>query len=231
MNRQIVIIGGGGHGREVLDAIRAMNTAASIEAVLPTKGHDAGSDAVAPSLDVLGFVADTWPDAPEIERLGVPMLGGRGVLASLACGFIVAIGDGDVRREMDEVSVSSGCQAVTVAHPQATIGSDVTIGEGSYLAVGSCVMTNAILGRHVHLNVNAVVSHDTVVGDFTTLSPGVLINGAASVGEGVFFGTGAIVLPGRVIGDGAVIGAGAVVTTDIPAGVTAVGVPARWGST
>ena len=41
-------------------------------------------------------------------------------------------------------------------------------------------------------------------------------------------GTGAVVTPGRTIGDWAEVGAGAVVVTDVPAGVTAVGVPARW---
>ena len=44
----------------------------------------------------------------------------------------------------------------------------------------------------------------------------------------MFLGTGAIVLPGRRIGTGATIGAGAVVAGDVPDGVTAVGVPARW---
>jgi len=36
-----------------------------------------------------------------------------------------------------------------------------------------------------------------------------------------------IVCPGVTIGDDSVIGAGAVVTHDVPAGVVAVGVPAR----
>jgi acetyltransferase-like isoleucine patch superfamily enzyme len=39
-------------------------------------------------------------------------------------------------------------------------------------------------------------------------------------------GTGAAVIQGVEIGSWSVIGAGAVVTTDIPANVTAVGVPA-----
>jgi acetyltransferase-like isoleucine patch superfamily enzyme len=48
------------------------------------------------------------------------------------------------------------------------------------------------------------------------------------LGDGVFLGTGAVVLPGRSVGAWARIGAGAVVTTDVPGGVTAAGVPARW---
>ncbi len=47
------------------------------------------------------------------------------------------------------------------------------------------------------------------------------------IGDDVFIGAGARVLGGIQIGDGARIGANAVVIEDIPAGATAVGVPAR----
>ncbi len=43
----------------------------------------------------------------------------------------------------------------------------------------------------------------------------------------MWLGGGAVVLPGVTIGDDSVIGAGAVVTRDVPAGVVAVGNPAR----
>src|ERR1700748_2098769 len=48
-----------------------------------------------------------------------------------------------------------------------------------------------------------------------------------AIGDNVWLGGGAIVLPGVTIGDDSVIGAGAVVTEDVPAGVVAVGNPAR----
>lgn len=45
--------------------------------------------------------------------------------------------------------------------------------------------------------------------------------------DGVWLGGGVIVLPGVTIGEGTVVGAGSVVTRDLPAGVVAVGSPAR----
>jgi maltose O-acetyltransferase len=48
-----------------------------------------------------------------------------------------------------------------------------------------------------------------------------------TIGDNVWLGGGAIVLPGVTIGGDSVIGAGAVVTKDVPAGVVAVGNPAR----
>jgi maltose O-acetyltransferase len=48
-----------------------------------------------------------------------------------------------------------------------------------------------------------------------------------TIGDNVWLGGGVIVLPGVTIGPDTVIGAGAVVTRDLPAGVVAVGNPAR----
>jgi maltose O-acetyltransferase len=48
-----------------------------------------------------------------------------------------------------------------------------------------------------------------------------------ALGDNVWLGGGAIVLPGVTIGEDSVVGAGAVVTKDLPAGVVAVGNPAR----
>jgi serine O-acetyltransferase len=47
------------------------------------------------------------------------------------------------------------------------------------------------------------------------------------IGDNVFIGAGAKVLGAVTVGDGARIGANAVVVCDVPAGATAVGVPAR----
>jgi maltose O-acetyltransferase len=48
-----------------------------------------------------------------------------------------------------------------------------------------------------------------------------------TIGDNVWLGGGAIVCPGVTIGENTVVGAGAVVTRDLPAGVVAVGTPAR----
>jgi serine O-acetyltransferase len=52
--------------------------------------------------------------------------------------------------------------------------------------------------------------------------------GVPVLGDDVFVGSGAKVIGGLTIGSGARIGANAVVLHDVPAGATAVGIPARW---
>ena len=48
-----------------------------------------------------------------------------------------------------------------------------------------------------------------------------------TIGANVWLGGGVIVCPGLTIGADTVVGAGAIVTRDLPAGVVAVGSPAR----
>jgi sugar O-acyltransferase (sialic acid O-acetyltransferase NeuD family) len=205
--RSLVIVGAGGHGRETLDVVEAINR-------------------VQPTWRVLGFVAEA-ADGDLLARRGVEHLGDLAVLRGADAEYVIGIGSSETRRRIDEALAGDAVPA-TLLHPMSTQGSDLRIGRGVIAAAGARITTNVTLGRHTHLNVNAVVSHDAVIGDYVTFSPGVLVNGNATLADGVFLGTGAVVLPGRTIGAWARVGAGAVVTTDVPAGVTAVGTPAHW---
>jgi sugar O-acyltransferase (sialic acid O-acetyltransferase NeuD family) len=204
---RLVIIGAGGHGRETLDVVEAMN-------------------ATSPRFEVIGFCADEAA-RDLLARRGAALLGGIDVLRDLEADYVIGIGTSEVRRDVDATLSGFGRAATVLVHPLASTGSDLRFEPGVILAAGARVTTNVGLGRHTHLNVNAVVSHDCTVGDYVTLSPGVLINGNVDLGEGVFLGTGAVVLPGRTVGPWARVGAGAVVTEDVPPGRTVVGVPAR----
>ena len=205
---ELVIVGAGGHGRETLDIVEAIN-------------------AVEPTWAFAGFVDDGEVIADRLERRDASLLGTTKILADTDPRYVIGIGSPAVRAKLDEQLTAWGRTAATLIHPAATVASDNRISDGVLLAAGARVTTNVTLGRHVHLNVNAVVSHDCVIGDYTTLSPGSLVNGDVQIGTGVFLGTGAIITPGITIGDHAVIGAGAVVVNDVPPGVTVKGVPAR----
>jgi sugar O-acyltransferase (sialic acid O-acetyltransferase NeuD family) len=214
--RRVAIVGAGGHGREVLDVVEAINRAA-------------------PTFEVVGFVADRVDDEV-LARRGAAHLGSVDDLASsripavdAGVDLVLAVGDPTAREALVRALAPLGpTWASALVHPLASIGSDVALGDGTVVAAGARITTNVRVGCHVQVNVNAVISHDCTVADHATLSPGVLVNGAASIGAGALLGTGAVVTPGRTVGEWAVVGAGAVVVSDVPAGVTAIGVPARW---
>lgn len=206
----LVVVGTGGHGRETFELVSAINRAT-------------------PTFALLGFLDDD-PDAnrDRVRALRTEVLGPVSLLEGMDARYVLGVGSGEARRRLDERITAWGGEAAVLVHPEATVGAEVTLGPGAVVAAGGRVTTNVVLGRHSHLNVNASVSHDCRVGPYSTVSPGATVSGTVSLGEGVLIGAGATVIQGISVGGWSTVGAGAVVVRDVPPGVTAVGVPARW---
>jgi len=204
----LVIVGAGGHGRELFATVEAINQ-------------------VSPTWNVLGFVDDAPTHPERVERLGSVVLGGLDWLVGQEVSVAVGIGTSSVRRAVIERLSLSPDRTPQIVHPAATIGPDVELGPGVVIYDRCTLTTNVRIGTHSHLNVGCSVQHDSSLGDFVQLSPGVFVNGDCIIGSDVFVGTGRIVTRGCKVGDDASVGAGAVVLDDVQSGSTVVGAPAR----
>ena len=96
----------------------------------------------------------------------------------------------------------------------------------------------AVIGERVFFDhaMGTVVGETAVIGDGCTIYQGVTLGGTSlykgtkrhpTLGRDVVVSAGAKVLGGFEVGDGAKIGSNAVVIKPVPAGATAVGIPAR----
>jgi sugar O-acyltransferase (sialic acid O-acetyltransferase NeuD family) len=112
-------------------------------------------------------------------------------------------------------------------HPEAYLGSNVTIGEGAFVNAKATIAPNAYLDDFCSINRSAVVGHDAYVGKYTRLGPAVSLAGATLINDKCSIGIGATILDYVEIGEWSVIGAGSVVTKDIPKAQVAYGIPAK----
>jgi sugar O-acyltransferase (sialic acid O-acetyltransferase NeuD family) len=178
--RDLIIVGCGGHGRSVAEAVE-----------------------MADAYQLVGFVDDSWSQQQAVWQF--PVLGALADLESLrqrASVAIVAIGNNGLRQSLTDRLVASGFELATVVHPMSRVSPRAVIGPGSALMAGCIVGTEALLGRGVIVNSGAVIDHHCQVGDFGHLGVG------ASMAGGSVLGPGAWMQAGTALGYGVNVPAG-----------------------
>ncbi|MFY1636630.1 acetyltransferase [Solwaraspora sp. WMMB335] len=213
--RDLLIIGAGGFARETAAAVAAINAAAP----------------GAPLWRLRGFLDDD-PALHGTQRVGVPVLGGTGLVDDLPdAAVVICVGNPRNYRSRQRLVQRLGLPArryATLVHPAARIGTGCTVGPGSVLLAGVDLTAEVRVGAHVAVMPQVVLTHDDVVEPFATIASGVRLGGGAVLGEGAYVGAGALLREGVAVGAWAQIGMGSVVLRDVPAGEVWVGNPARF---
>lgn len=205
----IVLFGGGGLARALIDAVRA------------------GGD-----FEVVGIVDDGLTAGADVA--GVPVLGPAGALPQLAEAGLVyaanavgAIGRMAVRRRVSEALAAAGLRGPVLVEPTASVAASATLDEGALVFAQAVVSAAAVVGAHTIVNSGAIVSHDCRIGSNAHIAPGAILAGEVVVGDGALVGMGVTVPVGVTIGEGAIVGNGATLVADVPAGAV-VGAGTVW---
>lgn len=165
--------------------------------------------------------------------------------------FCVLGVDGDGRALV--IGARAVIRSHSVIYRDTTVGASFHAGHGILIREGTVIGDNVSVGSHtvvehhvalergVRVHSNCFVPELSVVHEGAWIGPSVTVTNArypnradtkenlqgVTIGAGAVIGAGVVLLPGITIGDGALVGAGAVVVTDVKAGATVVGNPAR----
>lgn len=205
--KDIVIIGAGGFGREVAMLIEEINKQE-------------------PTWNIVGFVDDSSDIAENIVN-GIKVVGNIEWLKKQQLYVINAIGNGNIREQINRRLNGSKNKFATLIHPNVLQSSTVQIGQGTIICAGNILTTNITIGDHVIINLSSTIGHDDKIDDYVTILPGSNISGFVHLNRCVTIGTGTQVIQNLEIGENTIVGAGATVVKNLPANCTAVGSPAK----
>jgi len=192
--RQLIMVGGGGHCRSLIEVAESAGYAVLGVLDLP---ENVGKEFL--STQVIGTDDDIPAYVDQAE-------------------FVIAVGsikDPSTRIRLFEQVKAAGGKLATVVASTARGSKYATLGEGTVVMHHALVNAGAKVGSNVILNSFADIEHDSVIGDHCHVSTGAIVNGGCRVGSACFVGSGAVLVQGINVGEGIVIGAGSLVVGNI----------------
>ena len=197
MSKGIVLIGGGGHCKSVLDII------------LNNKDYDR--------------IVITDYDLPkDTEVMGVKVVGNDDLLPDLIksgyeYAFITvgSIKSTLLRRKLYNTALEIGYRIPIIVDSSAVISSFASVQQGAFIGKNAVVNSEANIGDCAIINSGAIVEHECSVGNFSHVSVGAKLCGNVSIGNDTFIGAGTTIIQGISVGDGTIIGAGSVVLSNV----------------
>ena len=194
MNKPLILIGGGGHCKSVIEA--AESAGYQIMGVLDLP-EELGKPVLATK--VVGTDDDIQAYVDKAEFV-------------ITVGFIKSPA---IRIKLYNRVKEAGGRLATIIASTAYVSKYATIGEGTVVMHHAFINAGAKVGANVILNTFTNVEHDAVIGDQCHISTGTMVNGECVVGERCFIGSQSVLANGITVGDDIVVGAGSLVRKSI----------------
>lgn len=196
-DKRLVLIGGGGHCKSVLDTILCLDIFDEI--VITDQTLLAGST-------VMGCkVVGNDDILPHLYHSGIEN-------AFITIG---SIKNTRLRCRLYELVKSIGFTLPNIIDSTALVSESAKLGKGIFIGKNTVVNACAEIEDMAIINTGSVVEHECTVGAFAHLSVNATICGQSSVGANSFIGAGATIIQGIHIGNNTIIGAGSVVLEDV----------------
>lgn len=206
--KNLVIIGAGGCGREVLQWAKDINE-------LDPRWH------------IKGFIDDDL-SALNGKKCSVNVLSKiDDYIIDPNDEFVCCIGNSMIRKSVIEKMEYKGATFVSIIHPKAIIADSCFLGKAIIIYPFALISDNTEIGDGCIINMHSSVAHDSVLGEYCTISAHCDVTGMCKLGNNVFMGSTAKIVPGQIIGNDAYICAGSTVMSKVRDGRKVLGNPAK----
>lgn len=207
MMRKLLLVGGGGHCRSIIESLRGDKTFHEISVV--DRPCNVGKQ-------ILGAkIIGTDEDLIRLRSLGY----------TDAFVSVGSIGDTALRRKLIKAIQNTGFHIPNIIDPNSHVSPSAELGQGIYIGKSAIINAECVLGDGVIINTAALVEHECIIGAFVHVAPGAVLCGNVSIGADTHIGANATVLQGIRIGGNVLIGAGSVITQNISCNKRVAGVP------
>lgn len=195
MKRPLILIGGGGHCKSVIEV--AESTGYEIKGILDMP-DEVGKE-VLPGHKVIG----TDDEIPQYVE---------------ECDFIITVGfikNPALRIKLYNKVKAAGGRLETIIASTAHVSKYAELGEGTVIMHHAFVNAGAKIGDNCIINTFVNIEHDAEVGNQCHISTGTMVNGECKIGENCFIGSQSVCANCIEIASDIIVGAGSVVRKSI----------------
>ena len=209
MNKKILLIGGGGHCKSVLDSLLELNK--YLEVGIIDKKDKIGSSVL--GVPVIGCDDD------------LPALFNKGYKYAFVT--VGSIGNSSLRIKLYNILSEIGYEIPSVVDPSAIVSKYAKIEQGVFIGKQSIVNAGSLIQKGAIINSGTIIEHDCQIGVFAHIAPGVVLGGGVTVGENSHIGSNVTIKQQVNIGSNSIVGMGSVVLHNIEDSIMAYGNPCR----
>lgn len=195
MKRPLILIGGGGHCKSVIEV--AESTGYEIKGILDMP-DEVGKE-VLPGHKIIG----TDDEIPQYVE---------------ECDFIITVGfikNPALRIKLYNKVKAAGGRLATIIASTAHVSKYAELGEGTIIMHHAFVNAGAKIGDNCIINTFVNIEHDAEVGNQCHISTGTMVNGECKIGENCFIGSQSVCANCIEIASDIIVGAGSVVRKSI----------------
>lgn len=195
MKRPLILIGGGGHCKSVIEV--AESAGYEIKGILDMP-DEVGKE-VLPGHKVIG----TDNEIPQYVE---------------ECDFVITVGfikNPAIRIKLYNKVKAAGGRLATIIASTAHVSKYAELGEGTVIMHHAFVNAGAKIGDNCIINTFVNIEHDAVVGNQCHISTGTMVNGECKIGENCFVGSQSVCANCIEIASDIIVGAGSVVRKSI----------------